>query len=124
MRIGNALRVLEQPVVTDADGDGVVSPGEDATVHVSWRETLGTGINAYPGVKFSSTNDGMSVIGDDFRYAALPCHTDRFSTRVSVSPDTPVHTRVTVTARVATLGDECPTGDSLDIVFSVGDPLP
>jgi hypothetical protein len=116
--------VLENPRIVDDSGDGVLSPGEHATLVVTWRETKGIGASWYPGVRFTSTSRSVVVGADDQRYAALACHAEDLHTELSIVPDAALHTRIDVTAQVIMIGRECPLGASLAITFSVGGPLP
>lgn len=113
-------------MLVDDSGDGVLSPGESATLTVTMRETAGVGANLYPGVLFSSSSDaGIAADGSNYLYAMLPCSTFPLPTRITVSVDVPLHTKFVVRAKIGALtGSPCAIGDVLDIPVSVGDPLP
>ena len=72
---------LENPRVADDDGDGVLSPGDSATISITWRETMGLAASNYPGVVFSTTSPGVTAGDDDWRYAALPVTRTNFTRR-------------------------------------------
>ena len=100
-------------------GSGHLSAGGKATVAVELSEIAGEGFNFYPGVTFTTDHAGVQVAYDDWRYAILACQTEKMTGTVTVSPDVPSGTVVTVTARAAMLGEECPDAPSTSLTLTV-----
>jgi hypothetical protein len=117
--------VLTVPRLSDDSGNGILSPGEGATIRLSLREINGIGANWYPGVHFSTPSDaGVVIDGSIDYYAALACDSLPIEGRVVLPADIPLRTVVVVRAQITMLNAECPLAFSRDILISVGDPLP
>jgi hypothetical protein len=110
---------VSDPVVTDAGGDGKLSPGEAGKLALKLNEISGKGFNWYPGVKFYSDVPGVFVKELDWYYAILPCQS--FDTGATILVDTPVPkgTLVHVTAQVAMLNTECPDAFSITVPVEI-----
>jgi hypothetical protein len=110
---------VSNPIVIDQNGDGVVSPGETAEIRVELSEVAGYGWNMYPGVDFTSDHPGVSVKWYDWYYAIFACQTHPAGANVVVAKDVAPGTQVTITARVAMLGAECPLARSIQIPLTI-----
>jgi hypothetical protein len=99
---------LGEAVVSDAGGDGTVSPGENATIRVPLIETAGKGFNYYPGVTFSSDVALVPDQGAAQFYAILPCQSLDALVGITIPPDVKKGTVVKVKAQVSMLNATCP----------------
>lgn len=110
---------VSNPTLSDASGDGAVSPGETVLIHVDLDETAGIGHSMYPGVQFTSDHPGVKVTYNDWYYAIFACQTHPASGTVEVASDVAPGTVVTITARVASLNTECPDANSIEIPITI-----
>jgi hypothetical protein len=110
---------VSNPTLTDPDGDGVVSPGDTIMIHVDLAEVAGYGWNMYPGVEFTSDHPGVSVTWNDWYYAIFACQTHAAGATVIVGNDVAPGSHVTITARVAMLGSECPSANAIQIPLTI-----
>lgn len=110
---------VSDPTLEDASGDGALSPGETATLQVNLNEVAGLGFNMYPGVAFESDHEGVNIHENDWYYAIFACQTHPASATIEVSPEVAPGTQVTLTARVAMLGQECPDTYAIEIPLTV-----
>jgi hypothetical protein len=108
---------LGEAVVTDAGGDGKVSPGESATITVPLVETAGKGFNFYPGVTFSSDVAVVPDQGAAQFYAIPACQSLDAVAGITIPPDVAKGTVVKVKAQVSMLGATCP--DAFSITVSI-----
>lgn len=106
-------------VVTDASGDGKLSPGEKLTIVASLNETAGEDFMWYPGVRFVSASESVTVKENDWYYGIAACQTQPVSATGEISPSAKAGTVVTVTARVGMLNEECPNAPALEIPISI-----
>jgi hypothetical protein len=114
-----AVMTVSDPSVQDDGGDGKVSPGEGAIIHVKLSEIAGKGFMYYPGVSF--TSDTVTVPDPQAAqlYGILPCQVDDLTVHVVVPESVPKGTVVHVKAQVAMLSMACPDADSIEIPITV-----
>jgi len=105
--------------VTDDSGDGKVSPGEGATVHVKLAEIAGKGFSYYPGVIFSSDLAVVPDQGNAELYAILACQVDDMTAHIVIPANVAKGTVVHVKAQVSMLSNACTNGDSVTIPITV-----
>lgn len=112
--------VLVDPVIAgDTDGDGLVEPGESATITVTMKDISGYGFNWYPGVVFSSSSQSVAVNADTWYYAILPCGEQPATATIKVDPAmTPGKTAI-IRASVNMLNGECTDTYTLEIPINV-----
>ena len=112
--------VLANPSISDdTDGDGLIEPGETASVTVVMQDTSGLGFNWYPGVEFATKNPMVGVQADTWYYAILPCGEMPATATIKVAPDTAPGTIVTIRAQIAMLNQKCPDAFTIEIPVKV-----
>lgn len=99
---------LSAPLVTDADGDGRVEPGEDLTLTVTLNNPGPLDHNWYPGVAMVSNDPGITVLGfGDWLYALLAHTSASLSTRFHVDSSLPPGTVARFVLSAAALNVHC-----------------
>jgi hypothetical protein len=99
---------VSDPKLVDDSGDGKLSPGEGAVLHVKLRETAGKGFFAYPGVAVTADVPGVTTSMPDWFYGILACQVDDTSAQITVASSVAKGTTVHLKAQVAMLGKSCP----------------
>ncbi len=110
---------VTDPQVVDDSGDGVVSAGEDATIHVVMRELGGEDFMFYPGVLFEADHASVDIGAEDWRYGIFACGADELTTHAHFGQDIAPGTVIQITARVAMLNSDCPDAPSVTIEVPV-----
>lgn len=106
-------------VVTDASGDGVLSAGEKLTIAASLNETAGEDFMWYPGVRFESASELVTVKENDWYYGIAACQTQPVTATGEISASAQPGTTVIVTARVGMINEECPSAPALEIPLDI-----
>jgi hypothetical protein len=114
-----AVMKVSDPVVIDDSGDGKVSPGEGAVIHVNLSEIAGKGFSYYPGVTFTSDLAMVPDPGAGQLYAILACQVDDLAAHIVVPSSVAKGTVVHVKAQVSMLGATCTSGDSVTLSIKV-----
>lgn len=110
---------LGAAVITDAGGDGKVSPGESATITVPLVEIAGKGFGWYPGVTFTSESATIDNPGSAQFYAILACQTLDASVGVTIPPSVAKGTVVKVKAQVSMLNEPCPDAPAITVSIPI-----
>ncbi len=110
---------VDSPTLSDADGDGGVSPGEGFELKVVLREVAGIGFGWYPGVKFESSHAGVTLVESDWFYGIFACQSYHVGAQGKVEPSVKPGTVVTLTARAAMLNTDCPDAPALVLKLTV-----
>jgi hypothetical protein len=110
---------LSDPVITSADGDAALSPGESATLTVNLNEVAGVGFSYYPGVTFKTFDPGVAVKSEDWLYAILPCQSYPMNAYIELASDIKPNTVITIVAQVAMLNQDCPDAYAIKIPIEV-----
>lgn len=105
----------ETPAFVDDSGDGVVSPGEGATLSIALVETAGTGFSYYPGVVLESSNPDVKVSDGNWFYAIGACQVETMPTHIDVGANVAPGTVVQITARVGMISGPCPDTHAVTI---------
>jgi len=118
--------VLENPKVIDANGDGIVSPGETLTITMDWRETKGITANNYPQATIFLEDAAHTGIGGYSAYAVLACQTLLATGTMVVPQDAPLGTVYKVKGQSTLLSSAvtCTDAPSLEFSFAVGARIP
>ena len=103
----------------NGNGNGQLEAGETAILTVDLSEIAGVGFNAYPGVTFTTTDEGASVASNDWLYAILPCMVIELTGSVTVDASVAPGTIVTIRAQAAMLNTECPDAPMIEIPITV-----
>jgi len=112
--------VLVDPVIAgDTDGDGLVEPGETATITVTMKDISGYGFNWYPGVLFASPSQTVEVSADSWYYAILPCGEQPATATVVVDPDVTPGKTVMIRASVNMLNAECMYASTIEVPVNI-----
>lgn len=111
--------IVNNPVLTDTNGDGSLSPGETGTLAVDLVETSGIGMYWYPFVAFTSDTPSVTVTSGDFLYGIGPCGTYTLTTQITVDAAVPKGTTVNVLAKVSALNLECPGSFTLTVPVTI-----
>jgi hypothetical protein len=112
--------VLVDPVIAaDSDGDGLVEPGETATITVTMRDISGYGFNWYPGVIFTSDSPSVGVSADTWYYAILPCGELAATATVKVDPAMVPGKTALIRASVNMLNGDCTDTFTVEIPLAV-----
>lgn len=114
---------VSNAVLTDTtgngNGNGQLEAGETAVITVDLSEIAGVGFNWYPGVTFTTADEGASVASNDWLYAILPCTVIELTGSVTVDASVAPGTIVTIRAQAAMLNTECPDAPMLEIPITV-----
>ena len=114
-----SVLAVDSPVISDAGGDGVVSPGEAFDLQVVLREVAGIGFGWYPGVKFDSSHAGVTLSETDWFYGIFGCQSYDVGAQGKVDASVKPGTVVMLTARAAMLNTECPAAPALQVTLTV-----
>lgn len=112
--------ILVNPIIEgDSDGDGLVEPGETATLTVTMQDVSGLGFNWYPGVVFDSGDPAVSVQADTWFFAVLPCGEQPATATIKVSPDMKPGQTISLRARVDMMNGNCAGTSALEIPLKI-----
>jgi hypothetical protein len=112
--------ILDNPILEgDSDGDGLVEPGETATLTVTMKDVSGLGFNWYPGVVFESGDPAVGVQADTWFFAVLPCGEQPATATIKVSPDVKKGQTISLRARVDMMNGNCAGTSALDIPLKI-----
>ena len=114
---------VHDPVISDANGDRHPSPGERITISVTLSEITGETAIPYPGIDFRALDAGITLDRSGFdgasTYSLQPCESIDGSVAATLSSDLAPGSVVHVTARAATLNQDCPNATTLTIPITI-----
>lgn len=112
--------ILVDPVISDdTDGDGLIEPGESATITVTMKEISGLGFNWYPGVIFTSSDSAVGAKEDTWFYAMLPCGEMPVTGTIKVDANVAPGKTAVVRASVNMINGDCTDTFTLEIPVKV-----
>ncbi len=110
---------VSNPTLTDENGNGLFEAGETLSLTLKLNETQGRDFMWYPGVLFESTHPGASVPAEYWFYGIFACQSHEVPVTIALSPGLPKNTKITISARVGMLNENCPNSSSLQIPFEI-----
>lgn len=116
-----AVMNVTNPLLVDEGGNGKLKYGESAKVTVKLNEIAGVGFNFYPGVRFSSDSDALSIPAPDnsWFYAIFPCESYDASADIKLYMNMPKGVVMYVKAQVGMLNADCPDAPSIFIPVEI-----